>query len=109
MVDGEKFKSWLAGIAPPKAVEILYVPEYSDCFMLAGMATTLLNEIHWSVTFAELTKQQKPSQDWMVGAPATLQYRANPTGDSAPAQEWSATAIPYSRRSYARSDRMGYR
>jgi hypothetical protein len=80
MVDGHKFKAALTDIDPPKNVEILYVPECSDCFMLGSMAVAILNDMNWPVTIDELKKQQNPSQGWMIGVPATLQHRANPTG-----------------------------
>jgi hypothetical protein len=82
MVDGAKFKAALADIAPPKNIEILYVPECSDCFMLASTAAAILNDMKWSLTLDELKKQSNPSQEWMKGVPATLQYHANPTGIS---------------------------
>jgi hypothetical protein len=80
MPDGAKFKSALAGIDPPVMVDILYVPECSDCFTLASMVSTLLNDARWRFSFAELKKLQNPSQGWMKDVPAVLQHRANPTG-----------------------------
>jgi hypothetical protein len=79
MVSPEKFNAILEGVAPPANVEILYVPECSDCFMLAGMIGALLKDNNWPFSISELKKLQPPP-DWMAGFPATLQHHANPTG-----------------------------
>jgi hypothetical protein len=81
MVNPEKFNSKLVGVEAPTNVEILYVPECSDCFMVASMISALLKDKKWPYSLSELKKLQSPP-DWMSGFPATLQHRANPTGVS---------------------------
>ncbi|WP_213742066.1 hypothetical protein [Bradyrhizobium sp. dw_411] len=81
MVNPEKFNSELVGVEAPTSIEILYVPECSDCFMVAGMIAVLLKDKNWPYSLSELKKLQSPP-DWMKGFPATLQHRANPTGVS---------------------------
>lgn len=80
-VDAAKFNAKLVGVEAPTGVEILYVPECSDCFMVAGMIAALLTDKKWPYSLSELKKLQSPP-DWMVTFPATLQHRANPTGVS---------------------------
>ena len=81
MVDSAKFNAKLVGVETPTNVEILYVPECSDCFMVAGMVAALLKDKNWPYSLSELKKLQSPP-DWMSGFPATMQHRANPTGVS---------------------------
>jgi hypothetical protein len=81
MLDRVKFDSELDGVTPLSKVEILYDPG-SDCFMLASLIGALLGELHWPYDLAELKKMERPPEDWMKDFPATLQYRANPTGIS---------------------------
>jgi hypothetical protein len=50
--------------------------------MVASMVGALLKHKNWPFSLSELKKLQSPSVDWMVGLPATLQHRANPTGVS---------------------------
>jgi len=82
MVDADTFKSTLAGVSPPKTIELLYVPECSDCFMLAGMLQALFNYMRWPNSFSEIKKLDPPPYDWMKAMPAVLQHRASPTGIS---------------------------
>jgi hypothetical protein len=82
MVDADTFKSALAGISAPTVVDILYVPECSDCFMLGSMLQALFNDMRWPCSFSEIKKLDPPPYDWMKGMPAVLQHRANPTGIS---------------------------
>lgn len=82
IVDAETFKSELAGIKPPTSVELLYVPECSDCFMLASMLQASFNDMRWPSSFAEIKRLEPLPYDWMSGMPAVLQHRASPTGIS---------------------------
>jgi hypothetical protein len=79
MPDGDRFGKELAGVAPPAAVEILYVAECSDCWMLADMIGGLFTRSNWHSSVAPIQPLPNPP-DWLSKLPPTLQHRANPTG-----------------------------
>lgn len=81
MLDPEPLKVGLAGVRPPSIIDILYVEECSDCFMLASMLHAVLNDMHWPVSAAPIRRLQS-GPDWLLGLPAVLQHRANPMGIS---------------------------
>lgn len=81
MLDPEPLKAGLAGVKPPSIIDILYVEECSDCFMLASMLHAVLNDMHWPASAAPIRRLQS-GPDWLLGLPAVLQHRANPMGVS---------------------------
>lgn len=81
MVDPKKFNAELAAAQPPSNVEVLYVEECSDCFIVASMIRALLKDARWPASIAPLSKLQS-GPDWLLGLPAVIQHRANVTGIS---------------------------
>jgi hypothetical protein len=81
MLDVQPFKAELAGISPPAKLELLYVEECSDCFLLASMMGAVLNDMKWPYELAPLKKLES-GPSWLLGLPATMQHRAKSTGVS---------------------------
>jgi len=80
-LDPKAFKAELA-VVPLVSVEVLYVEECSDCFMLAGMIDAILYDLHWPHSPAAPLKKRESIPDWLLRLPAVIQHRANPMGIS---------------------------